>query len=1050
MTTGDLTLQRLHEELGWPLPADILSPAGGGPAMYAKLAREKIGRALSRMLPASTQVEVGVLVSDPNSEATEAPFAVVCHFAQKADAESVAQAHRLAWNFCHAPILIVVDPTEIRTWSCFVAPGQLLGVLSPADAELPARWAATPGASLSDQAARSLHWLALVSGQLVNENRRQFKPEGRADRTLLTNLKEIRRRLISGPNALTEDMTHDLIARLMFLQFLFDRKDAKGISALNARQLAKLHADGTLRKLHPDLASVLSDYRDTYGFFAWLNDRFNGDLFPAKSEKPAAQRAEWRAEMQKVRPEHLTLLSDLVSGRLSVGSAQIELWRLYSFDAIPLEFVSSIYEEFVSAPPPASALRKKGAPNQSRKPGVHYTPTYLVDFVLDAVLPWSGKEWDLKILDPACGSGIFLVRAFQRLVYRWKGQHPGKAVPKKILTHLLERCLFGVDIDAHAARVASFSLYLAMCDEIDPRAYWANVRFPTLRGRRILSADFFQHGVEGFDAVLNRESYDLVVGNAPWGKNTMTEEAGRWAAGADWPVSNKDIGTLFLGKALGLTREGGRVAMIQPAGTLLLNASAKRQRTKLFAAAQVEEVVNFTIIRFHLFPNAASPACSVVIRKSAPDGSPTTYMCPKLLHTIEDGYRIVIDDTDVNSVDAEDVLSDHPWNVLMSAGPRELDLVRRLAENRLTLRQFADAGHVSYGEGVIPGETSHSALRGRLVLFDKDFPEDARFHLDPARLKRQARLKVHRKTNPALFETPQLLIKQGWVGTQRLRALLVAGDEGVVCSQSYVTARALTPTGVRVLDAFAATYGSMVGRFYLAMTGGRMAYRSELRAEDIYDLPLPSTRGGSFFPDGEDTDADALSARLFGLRPPERALIEDALAFSLPELVKKPDSEGRRPTSRNAAGDELLAYAAQYIRVLGAGNSDAPLSARVFEETEGPAMPLRMVAIHFGKLEGKAVSSVPLPAGQLREKLERIGDAIMQKNAGPSIRLQRVATVFDVVHENGRSIPTAYLIRPDQKRFWSRAAAMRDADRMLSSAVFPAALSASGRMPNDG
>ncbi|MGM4932832.1 hypothetical protein AB7714_30035 [Tardiphaga sp. 1201_B9_N1_1] len=101
--------------------------------------------------------------------------------------------------------------------------------------------------------------------------------------------------------------------------------------------------------------------------------------------------------------------------------------------------------------------------------------------------------------------------------------------------------------------------------------------------------------------------------------------------------SNKDIGTLFLGKALGLTREGGRVAMIQPAGTLLLNASAKRQRTKLFAAAQVEEVVNFTIIRFHLFPNAASPACSVVIRKSAPDGSPTTYMCPKLLHTIEDG-----------------------------------------------------------------------------------------------------------------------------------------------------------------------------------------------------------------------------------------------------------------------------------------------------------------------------------------------------------------------------------------------------------------------------
>jgi hypothetical protein len=465
----------------------------------------------------------------------------------------------------------------------------------------------------------------------------------------------------------------------------------------------------------------------------------------------------------------------------------------------------------------------------------------------------------------------------------------------------------------------------------------------------------------------------------------------------------------------------------------------------------VEEVVNFTIIRFHLFPNASSPACSVVIRKSAPDGQPTTYMCPKLLHTAEDGYRVVVDETDVNYVDAEDVLSDDPWNVLMSAGPRELDLVRRLSENRLTLRGFAAAGHVTYGEGVILGESSHPALRNRLVLFDKDFPDDARYHLDPAQLKRQSRLKVHRNTNPALFETPQLLIKQGWVDNERLKAMLVRGREGVVCSQSYVTARALTPTGERVLQAFAATYGSTVGRFYLAMTGGRMAYRSELRAEDIYDLPLPSTLNRTFFPKDDETDVNALSMRFFGLRPAERVLIEDTLKFSLPELTKKADGEGRLPTARTAeAADDLLEYAAQYIRVLAAGNSDAPLSATVFAEVDGSRMPLRMVAIHFGRMDGDAVATVALPPGQLRKKLEKIGDAVAPKKGDHSIHLQRVATVFDVVQREGRRIPTAYLIRPDQKRFWSRAAAMRDADKMLSSSVFPTAFAGFGGKPHGG
>ena len=86
---------------------------------------------------------------------------------------------------------------------------------------------------------------------------------------------------------------------------------------------------------------------------------------------------------------------------------------------IPLDFISSIYEEFL-----------KGDSSSS---GVHYTPGHLVDFILDRVLPWNDNQWDVRILDSACGSGIFLVKAFQRLIHRWKIAHNTEPSPSDLI-----------------------------------------------------------------------------------------------------------------------------------------------------------------------------------------------------------------------------------------------------------------------------------------------------------------------------------------------------------------------------------------------------------------------------------------------------------------------------------------------------------------------------------------------------------------------------------------------------------------------------------------
>jgi hypothetical protein len=374
------------------------------------------------------------------------------------------EAHRLAWNFSHSPTLVTVEPDLVRVWTCCEPPpgaGQSIDLLKVH--EISADALVSEAAALEHQAARALHWLNLVSGEFFAQHLGRFDRDGRADQLLLRNLRHIRA-ILAVEGLDDDDVCHDLLARVIFVQFLFDRRDADGKPALSADSLKRLHAEGTLSKVYETFSAILSDYDDSYRLFAWLNLRFNGDLFPGKGDTAEERAAGWVREQQLVKPRHLSLLAEFIRGDLDMPSGQGCLWPIYSFDVIPLEFISSIYETFVT--------------ERAARDGIFYTPPHLVDFVLDQVLPWRGTEWNLKILDPACGSGVFLVKAFQRLVHRWKQAHPGETIKAEVLRRLLTDNLLGVDKDPHAVRVACFSLYLAMCDEIEPRHYWTQIRFP--------------------------------------------------------------------------------------------------------------------------------------------------------------------------------------------------------------------------------------------------------------------------------------------------------------------------------------------------------------------------------------------------------------------------------------------------------------------------------------------------------------------------------------------------------------------------------------------
>src|SRR4051812_19969492 len=164
-----MSLQAAHDLLGWPEPDQILNPPGAGPSVVAQLAKHKLQRALRRF-PGCSRAKVGLLTPDPEAKTSEAPLAVVVEFARPASAEALREAHRLAWNFSRAPLLVTVDPVVIRSWSCCEPPspkGQLFSRSEIPDARLDI----PPQPSPSSAAAHALSWLSLLSGEFFREPR---------------------------------------------------------------------------------------------------------------------------------------------------------------------------------------------------------------------------------------------------------------------------------------------------------------------------------------------------------------------------------------------------------------------------------------------------------------------------------------------------------------------------------------------------------------------------------------------------------------------------------------------------------------------------------------------------------------------------------------------------------------------------------------------------------------------------------------------------------------------------------------------------------------
>jgi len=510
------------------------------------------------------------------------------------DPAQAAEVHRQFWNQGVATVLLLRDPEKVCVFSSMTKPVE---PSTANKADIDDRLVET--INLATQATwAERFYLRLATGQYYSDNEAKFDPQEGVDAYLIDNLGAVRDELTEGKAGLDPSVAHAFLGRVLFTCYLCDR----GIIDL---QDYFPNRDWT-RLLDVLDSDVGRDPRsDLYGkLFRKLKNEFNGSMFDD----------DLKGEKDLIQPVHLGAIRRFLNGdEIRKGQRSLGFWA-YDFKFIPVETISAIYEDF---------LEKEGK-SKKHGSGAYHTPRFLAEMTLDLALegvdPLRGKQY----LDPAVGSGIFLVLLFNRLAAEWRRTHRGKTPLEKQAKdlHTLLGSLRGVDKNLTACRIACFSLYLAYLDQFYPpslRAYMkaTGEKLPSLlkyaNGKKkapdipvIWEKDFLQLAANW------KGQFDIVVGNPPW--------AGR---------GSKQIAHKFMEAAPDVLKDSGRACLLLPS-KVFLNQTDKFQ-SQWLRRVTLDKMVQLADYRFILFKEALCPCNIARFTPRSPD--PTheiEYVAPKV------------------------------------------------------------------------------------------------------------------------------------------------------------------------------------------------------------------------------------------------------------------------------------------------------------------------------------------------------------------------------------------------------------------------------------
>ena len=316
----------------------------------------------------------------------------------------------------------------------------------------------------------------------------------------------------------------------------------------------------------------------------------------------------------------------------------------FQFDVIEPEILGRIYEKFLGSKIrlTESHQAKVEEKMEVRKAGgVYYTPEYIVDYIvkntvgkkIEGLTPEEIKK--IKIVDPACGSGSFLLGAYSYILdyhFKWYSQNKKDKAYKadyyinkdgelKVSLEkrgdILRNNIFGVDIDKEATEVAIMSLYLKMLDDGFDKGerdlffikghvlpdMTANVKC----GNSLIGTDYFEGKLDfdieemkeikpfdwekEFADIFKNGGFDCVIGNPPWGAEFSDEEKKfLLSKHKEMTVKTKDSYFFFVFSTLSLLRENSYLGMIIPNTWLLINTAESIRKALL--EYDIEEIID--------------------------------------------------------------------------------------------------------------------------------------------------------------------------------------------------------------------------------------------------------------------------------------------------------------------------------------------------------------------------------------------------------------------------------------------------------------------------
>jgi methylase of polypeptide subunit release factors len=978
---------------------------------------------------------IGVYVlKNPAYPASPIP---VVYFCQASSAAQAKEIHKRVWNQGIVPFVLVQTPQYLRLYSGFF-------YQQPTAHETEDRGILKAAVAFNEvlEQLAAFRAEAIDHGALWQEWGDSITPESRVDWSLLKNLEKLDAYL--QQHNVSREISHALIGKFVYFRYLKDRH------IISEKKLARWGiAPQTVFSRHATLEGFISLDRHTHD---WLN----GAIFPLDP-----------GVLSSVPSLFLQQVAGVFSGDTPEGQLHLD-FAPYDFSFIPIETISVIYEQFLHQSE-AGQTTVRG-----RESGAYYTPIPLITFILEELEKKRPLTQGMKILDPACGSGAFLVQCYRRLIEKQRRQTQQPLRPD-VLRDILTSQIFGVERDGDACRVAELSLILTLLDYVDPPDLENNPSFqlPRLRDTNIFEADFFAPDSTWIQ-VASTKKFDWIIGNPPWvslrSQSIREEDSYIWqwmkTHAGEAPTGGNQVAEAFVWKTLPCLAQDGVSGLVLPAMTLFKKESI-RFRQRFFEMVCTWCVANFANLAYVLFAGRATRPALVLFFQPRhdrferdPDETILTYSPlvmnqeanrPRRASKQKDTWHITINAAEMQEVPTYKAATGDmlPWKLAMWGCFRDGKLLERVARKFSALQEFA----------VLHGFEAHEGFQLRALSAKAQEPLEARPELvgkkciDYNKLRKSERIFVFPDSVMNTIPEKLTYVRKGR-GELPLRVsmpphiLVDAGRRFAVYSEEFIAVPArqigiASPSGkaslLKALSLYLSSDFVTYQQFFTTPEWGISTSRATLEA--LKNLPIPldslSQKELNEWADLRDSLAEIavqeqqrfadkiveLNERVYsllGLREADRILVHDFVTMTMQCIQGKVTGEVLVPPSETT----MRSYLQRLQRELDAfidGQPDIRHEIIAVHDSRSAMLAIRLT-------QGKtSPASIIRPANQETAlEFAQIRERLRQQHS-QWLYFNRNLRIYD------REV--LYCFKPMQALHWTQRQAILDAGEVIAETL---------------